>query len=98
MAENITITGVAEAPPRISEWKRFRRVFLSRGMVVFGIVVLVILLFVAIFANLLAPYDPFEPATGPSLSHPATEHWRTRVNRHATEPHAYLLSVKRELA
>jgi peptide/nickel transport system permease protein len=74
MADNALISGELEYPPRVSEWRRFRRVFLSRWMVVFGLVVLTILLFVAIFATLLAPYDPFKPATGPSLDQPSSQH------------------------
>jgi ABC-type dipeptide/oligopeptide/nickel transport system permease subunit len=63
-----------EAPPRVSEWKRFRRVFLSRGMVVFGLLVLLLLLFTAIFATWLAPYDPYRPGTADSLLQPNREH------------------------
>jgi peptide/nickel transport system permease protein len=74
MADQVLYSGELEAPPRVSEWKRFRRVFLSRWGVLFGLVVLFILLFVAIFANFLAPYDPFKPAVGPSLAQPSTQH------------------------
>jgi len=63
-----------EAPPRVSEWRRFRRVFLSRGVVVFGLVVLVLFLFTAIFAPLLAPYDPYQVGVGKSLLQPCKEH------------------------
>lgn len=63
-----------EAPLRVSEWRRFRRVFLSRGMVVFGLAILALLLFTAIFAPLLAPYDPYEPGKGESLLQPSGEH------------------------
>jgi peptide/nickel transport system permease protein len=63
-----------EAPPRISEWRRFRRVFLSRGVVVFGLVILVLLVLTAIFANWLAPYDPYRPGTAKSLLQPNKEH------------------------
>ena len=75
MAESTVITEISEAPPRVSEWKRFRRVFFSRGIVTFGLVVLVILALVAIFANFLAPYDPYMPASGPALAQPSSEHW-----------------------
>ena len=68
------ITEFKEAPPRVSEWRRFRRVFLSRGVVVFGLVVLVLFLFTAIFAPLLAPYDPYKPGTAESLAQPSWEH------------------------
>jgi peptide/nickel transport system permease protein len=63
-----------ELPPRVSEWQRFRRVFLSRGMVVFGLVVLVLLFVTAIFAPLLAPYDPYMPGQAPSLAQPSWQH------------------------
>ena len=63
-----------EAPSRVSEWRRFRRVFLSRGVVVFGLVVLVILFFTAIFATWLAPYDPYKPGVAESLAQPSWEH------------------------
>ncbi len=63
-----------EAPPRVSEWRRFRRVFLSRGVVVFGMVILLLLLFTAIFAAWLAPYDPYKPGEAKSLVQPSWEH------------------------
>ena len=68
------ITGTQEAPPRVSEWRRFRRVFLSRGVVVFGLVVLVLIFFTAIFAHWLAPYDPYKPGVAKSLAQPSWEH------------------------
>jgi peptide/nickel transport system permease protein len=75
MVEKSTVmTDFQEAPPRVGEWRRFRRVFLSRGVVVFGLVVLLILFFVAIFATWLAPYDPYKPMTGKSLEQPSTQH------------------------
>lgn len=69
-----SVTGFKEAPPRVSEWRRFRRVFLSRGVVVFGLVVLVLFFFTAIFAPLLAPYDPYKPGTAESLAQPSWDH------------------------
>ena len=63
-----------EAPPRVSEWRRFRRVFLSRGVVVFGLIILLLLFFTAIFSPLLAPYDPYKPGVAKSLSKPSWEH------------------------
>ena len=75
MAEEKSITGFEEAPPRLSEWRRFRRVFLSRGVVVFGLIVLLLLVLVAAFAPMIAPYDPYKIAVGESLEHPGTQHW-----------------------
>lgn len=68
------VTEFKEAPPRVSEWRRFRRVFLSRGVVVFGLVVLMLFFFTAIFAPLLAPYDPYKLATAESLAQPSWDH------------------------
>jgi peptide/nickel transport system permease protein len=64
----------AEITPRISESRRFLKVFLSRGVVVFGMIVLFIFIMVAIFAPLLAPYDPYEQDLRNTLSQPTKEH------------------------
>lgn len=77
MANDIAVetTGVAEAPPRVNEWRRMRRVFLSRPLVVFGLVVITMFILVAILAPLIAPYDPFEPDLTSALSGPNSQHW-----------------------
>jgi len=72
---NTAAIDLAEIAPRVGEWRRFRRVFLSRGLVVFGIVVIFLFLFVAIFAPLVAPYDPVEPDLNATLQNPSTAHW-----------------------
>jgi ABC-type dipeptide/oligopeptide/nickel transport system permease subunit len=56
--EGVTGIGFTEGPPRINEWRRFIRVFFQRKMVIFGLLVLVLLIISAIFAEWLAPYDP----------------------------------------
>jgi peptide/nickel transport system permease protein len=63
------------APPRVSEWKRFRRVFFQRKLVLFGLVVLGILVFIAITCSWLAPYDPYKASMGDSLLQPGLKHW-----------------------
>jgi peptide/nickel transport system permease protein len=75
MANDITLSGLAEAPPRVSEFSRFRRVFLGRGLVIFGMIVIVIFVLIAIFAPVIAPYDPFEPDLSAALSQPNSQHW-----------------------
>ena len=59
--ESNTLT---EAPPKISEWRHFYRVFFSRGLVIFGMIVIGLFLLTAIFADFLAPYDPYELGAG----------------------------------
>lgn len=67
-------TVLQEMAPRGSEFSRFRRVFLSRGLVVFGMVIILIFVIVAIFAPLLAPYDPYMPDPNYALSQPNQKH------------------------
>ena len=73
--DSTTIIDFQEAPPRVNEWRRFTRVFFQRKMVIFGLVVLALLFFSAIFAEWLAPYDPYKRDLYNTLSQPSTEHW-----------------------
>jgi peptide/nickel transport system permease protein len=61
----------SEALPHISEWKRFWRVFLQRKLVIIGLVILAVLVIAAIFAPLLAPYDPYRGEMRDSLEQPS---------------------------
>jgi ABC-type dipeptide/oligopeptide/nickel transport system permease subunit len=63
------------AAPRASEFRRFFRVFFSRGVVVFGLVVILLLIITAAFAPLLAPYDPYKSDVTIRLAKPSAEHW-----------------------
>jgi peptide/nickel transport system permease protein len=63
-----------QVTPRASEWRRFRRVFFGRGVVVFGMVIIVLFLLAAILAPLIAPYDPYEQDLGNALSQPSLKH------------------------
>jgi peptide/nickel transport system permease protein len=69
------VNGVVELPPRVSEWRRFRRVFFSRGVVVFGMIILFLFIGVAIIAPWIAPYGPYEPDLGHTLESPSAAHW-----------------------
>jgi peptide/nickel transport system permease protein len=74
MASEATVNlGIAELPPRVSEWRRFRRVF-SRGWVIFGLVILTLFFLTAILAPFLAPYDPYLQGVGQSLEQPGWNH------------------------
>jgi len=54
--------------------RRFRRVFFQRPFVIFGLVVLLLLIFTAIFAPWLAPYDPYKQNLSLALAQPGAEH------------------------
>ncbi len=64
-----------ESPLRVSEWKRFTRVFFGRGLVIFGFTIILLLILTAIFAPLIAPYSPFSPDLENHLAKPSAQHW-----------------------
>jgi len=76
MAVNLTANqGFLETPQRVSEWRRFWRVFLQRKIVVFGLVVFALLIISAAFANFLAPHNPYVGTMADSLQQPSWKYW-----------------------
>ncbi len=63
-----------EAPARASNWRYFRRTFFSRGLVLFGLTIVLLLFVSAIFASWIAPYDPNGLGMGHALLQPSTTH------------------------
>jgi ABC-type dipeptide/oligopeptide/nickel transport system permease subunit len=63
-----------EAPPRTNGFRRFLRVFLGRKVVLFGAVIILMLIIVAIFAALIAPYDPYQQELREALKNPSWKH------------------------
>ena len=63
------------APPRVSGFRRFVRVFFSRKVVAFGLFIIIVLLVMAIFAPLIAPYDPYKQDLDNVKSGPSLQHW-----------------------
>ena len=63
-----------ETPLRTNEFRRFLRVFLGRKVVIFGAVIILILIITAIFAPLLAPYDPYKQNLSEALQSPSRAH------------------------
>jgi ABC-type dipeptide/oligopeptide/nickel transport system permease subunit len=56
------------------EFRRFLRVFLGRGVVKFGLVVIIFFIIIALFAPFVSPYDPYAPDLANVLSPPTKEH------------------------
>jgi len=75
MVETVIGSGIGERIPRVSEWKRFRRVFLGRVLVILGMIVIALFIFMAIFAPLLAPYAPEDMDLSNVLQKPSGAHW-----------------------
>ena len=67
-------TNLGGAPSRVSEWRRFRRVFFQRRIVIFGLLVLLLLVLGAIFAAWLAPYNPYDQDMRNTLQQPGKQH------------------------
>jgi peptide/nickel transport system permease protein len=67
--------GMDEVTPPRSEWKRVTRVFTRRKLAMVGLVIVVLLLFTAIFAPQLAPYDPYKTDILHKLQPPSSAHW-----------------------
>ena len=63
-----------EMQPRISGYRRFFKAFFGRKVVLVGSVIILGLIFTAIFAPLIAPYDPYETDLEMVLRHPSMEH------------------------
>jgi peptide/nickel transport system permease protein len=64
----------SEGSPRISRSQDFIRVFSGRKVAVFGAAIILALIVVAIFAPLLAPYDPYQQNLREALQPPSKDH------------------------
>ena len=65
----------AEADKAYSETRRFFQVFFGRGLAVIGLALILSLIFTAVFAPWLAPYDPYKMDLRNKLAQPSREHW-----------------------
>lgn len=55
--------------------KRFLRIFLARKVVVFGLIIILLFLFCAIFAPYIAPYNPYKQDLRSAVLQPCKAHW-----------------------
>lgn len=65
---------VSEIQPRTSEFTYISKVLVSRGVVVFGLIIILVLIIAAIFAPWLAPYDPYDQNLDQVLQQPSKDH------------------------
>jgi peptide/nickel transport system permease protein len=72
--ESIISTRFEEANPRMSEMRRLAVVFFRRKLVIAGLVIIFILVITAIFAPLIAPYDPYKQDISQALLQPGKAH------------------------
>jgi peptide/nickel transport system permease protein len=64
----------AETPPHISEFRRFSIVFFSRKVVLFGLIIILALILIAIFAPWIVPYEPNKVDLNQGLLNPSGAH------------------------
>ncbi|MGD0780288.1 MAG: ABC transporter permease [Dehalococcoidales bacterium] len=77
MTEQLSNTSkdlLIEVTPHVSELRRIIRVMASRKVVIFGAIIIIIMAIVAIFAPLLAPYDPYKVNLKESLQPLSSTH------------------------
>jgi len=74
-SDGIIAVDSQSAPVRVGEWRRFTRVFLGRGLVIFGFLVILLLVLTAIFAPFFAPHDPYTIDLDSRLAKPSATHW-----------------------
>lgn len=70
----LTPLGDSLDAPRTKTWQRFLRVFLGRKVVIFGAVIILILIFVALTADWITPYDPYQQNLREALKQPSSAH------------------------
>lgn len=74
MPEDTWSEDISEIRPRVSEFRRFIRVFTSRRIVVFGSIVILLFLIVSAFGYFMTPYDPNHQELDQILASPSTKH------------------------
>ena len=72
--ETPTVTTYNELPPQTSSVRRFIRVLTARKVVVIAILILLVTILAAVFAPLIAPFDPYKQNLSQSLHQPSSEH------------------------
>jgi peptide/nickel transport system permease protein len=73
-SENVPNQVFNEVPPHTGEFNRILRVMFSRKVVLIGAVIIALMILVAIFAPLLAPYDPYQNNLSEHLLPPSRAH------------------------
>jgi peptide/nickel transport system permease protein len=63
-----------ETQPHTGELKYVTKVMISRGVVVFGLIIILLLFIASIFAPWLSPYDPYDQQLEQILEQPSKQH------------------------
>jgi peptide/nickel transport system permease protein len=71
---NISAVTLDVTRPRVSELRRVTNAMFRRRIVVWAVVVILLLIVTAVFAPLIAPYDPYEQNLSVRLAQPSRSH------------------------
>ena len=71
---NISVMKLEMARPRVSEFRRVTRTMFRRRVVVGGTIIILMLVVAALFAPLIAPFDPYEQDLNSRLAKPSKSH------------------------
>ena len=75
MVSSASPEGTASAnPPHYSEVRRILKVMFTRKLVLIGVIIVVLMAFVAVFAHWMAPYSPYETNLKQALQPISSEH------------------------
>jgi peptide/nickel transport system permease protein len=74
MTEMTAPCDALEISPGASRTQNFIRVFSGRKVAVFGAAIILVLIVVAVFAPLIAPYDPYQQNLREALQQPSKDH------------------------
>jgi peptide/nickel transport system permease protein len=66
--------GISKPSVRSSEWQIFKRVFFSRKIVIFGLILIFVFIMIAILAPLISPYPPNDQDLSNMLQQPDRVH------------------------
>ncbi len=73
--QKVTVEELDQVSVRLTEWQRFKRLFFQRKIVVVGLCLVMFFVIVAIFANWLAPFNPYKTDINAILAKPSATHW-----------------------
>jgi peptide/nickel transport system permease protein len=62
-------------PPQVTPFKYFTKAFFGRKIVIVGMVILLLVVIVAIFSKVIAPYNPYSTDFEHILAQPSAQHW-----------------------
>jgi peptide/nickel transport system permease protein len=74
-ADAAPVTSGEAAVPKITQWGEIRYRFFQNKLAVVGLIIVVGLFLVAIFAPWLTPHDPYDQNLMKTLAGPSSQHW-----------------------